>query len=147
MTRITVKSSAKSAEKFVSGATLRSSEYAAEAKAAGPAWEAGAIAAGPNYLAGISVAGIQERFVGGVKKAGAAKFARKVEKVGVPRYTPGITAGKDDYKSGIEPFLAELEGYDPGDRGPRGSPTNYELSRKVGERLHNKRLALLAALS
>ena len=147
MTRITVKSAAKSADKFVAGATARSTEYAAETKAAGPAWEAGAIAAGPNYLAGIQVAGIQNRFVGGVKKAGAAKFARKVESVGVGRYSPGVNAGKDDYKSGVEPFLSELDGFDPGDRGPRGSPANYELSRKVGEKLHAKRLALLAATS
>ena len=147
MTRITVKSAAKSADKFVSGATMRASEYASETVAAGPAWESGTIAAGPNYLAGISVAGIDKRYVGGAKRAGAAKFTRKVETVGVGRYAPGISAGKDDYMRGVEPFLAELEGYDPGDRGPRGSPTNYELSRKVGERLHAKRLALLAALS
>ena len=145
--RISVKSATKAADKFVAGASARSSEYAVEAKAAGPAWEAGAIAAGPNYMAGIQVAGIQDRFVGGVKKAGASKYARKVESVGVGRYAPGITAGKEDYMRGVEPFLAELDGFDPGDRGPRGSPANYELSRKVGERLHAKRLAILAATS
>lgn len=147
MTRISVKSAEKSADKFVAGATARASEYASEAVAAGPEWEAGTTGAGAVYLAGIQVAGIEKRYVGGAKRAGAAKYSRKVKDVGVGRYAPGVSAGKADYKSGVEPFLAELDGFDPGDRGPRGSSANYMLSQKVGEKLHAKRLALLAAVS
>ncbi len=145
--RITVKSASEVAQKWADVTPGKSAYYEAEAPEAGAAWETNTVAAGPTYKAALSAADIQKRFVGGVKRAGAEKFARKVKDVGVARYGPGVAAAKEDMASGIEPYLAVLAGLDIPDRGPRGSTANYAIVAKVGEALHKKRLAILAATS
>ena len=145
--RITVKSAAAIAEKWALVTPARASYYAAEAPAAAAEWEANTVAAGPVYLAGIQVAGIGKRFIGGVKRAGAEKFGRKVRDVGVARYSPGVAAAKADMAKGVADYVAVLEGLEIPDRGPRGSVANYAIVEKVGSALHAKRLAVLAATS
>ena len=143
--RITVKSAANVAQKWAEVTPGKAGYYEAEAPQAGEAWEANTILAGGTYKAALSVAGIEKRFVGGVKRAGAEKFARKVREVGVARYGPGVAAAQADMASGIAPYLDVLAGLDLPDRGPRGSPANYAIVEKVGSALHKKRLAVLAA--
>ena len=143
--RITVKSAAEIAQKWADVTPARASYYEAEAPAAAAEWEANTVAAGGTYKAGISVAGIEKRFVGGVKRAGAEKFGRKVRDVGVARYAPGVAAAQSDMMTGVADYVAVLEGLEIPDRGPRGSPANYAIVQKVGEALHKKRLAVLAA--
>lgn len=143
--RITVKSAAEIADKWAEVTPARASYYEEAAPAAGAEWEANTIQAASTYKAGISVAGIEKRFVGGVKRAGAEKFARKVRDVGVGRYGPGVSAAKADMASGVAPYRDVLEGLEIPDRGPRGSPANYAIVEKVGSALHKKRLAILAA--
>jgi len=145
--RISVKSASDIADKWAAVTPQRASYYAAEAPAAGAEWEANTVGAGPVYLAGIQVAGIDKRFVGGVKRAGAAKFSRKVKDVGVARYSPGVTAAKEDMAKGIADYIGVLEGLEIPDRGPRGSPGNYAIGQIIGDALHKKRLAVLAATS
>ena len=145
--RISVKSAADIADKWAEVTPARAGYYEAEAPAAGGKWEEHTSAAGGTYKAGVSVAGIEKRFVGGVKRAGAAKFSRKVRDVGVARYGPGVAAAKEDMSKGIADYVAALDGYEIPDRGPRGSPANYAISQKVGSMLHAKRLAVLAATS
>ncbi|GAH72724.1 unnamed protein product, partial [marine sediment metagenome] len=110
-------------------------------------WEERASDSGGVYKAGVSVAGIEKRYVGGVKRAGAAKFSRKVRDVGVARYGPGVAAAKEDMSKGIADYVAVLDGMEIPDRGPRGSAANYAIVAKVGDALHKKRLAVLAATS
>lgn len=143
--RITVKSATEVAKKWAEVTPARASYYETEAPAAGAEWEASTIAAGPTYKAGISVAGIDKRFVGGVKRAGAAKFERKVRTVGVARYAPGVAAAEEDMAKGFADYQAVLDGLEIPDRGPRGSVANYAIVQKVGDALHKKRLAVLAA--
>jgi len=147
MRRISVKSASDIATKWAEVTPARASYYEAEAPAAAAEWEANTVQAGGTYKAGISVAGIEKRFIGGVKRAGAGKFARKVRDVGVARYSPGVTAAKADFESGFADFQAVLDGLEIPDRGPRGSPGNYAIVEKVGSALHKKRLAVLAATS
>lgn len=144
--RITVKSASEIATKWAEVTPARAAYYEVEAPAAGAEWEANTVAAGGTYKAGVSVAGIQDRFVGGVKRAGAAKFARKVKDVGVARYAPGVAAARGDFAAGFADYAALLDGMEIPDRGPRGSLTNYAIVQKVGDALHKKRLAVLAAL-
>lgn len=143
--RISVKSATQIATKWAEVTPARAGYYEAEAPAAGAEWEANTVAAGGTYKAGVSVAGIEKRFVGGVKRAGAEKFARKVKDVGVARYGPGVAAAKGDMEKGVADYVAVLEGLEIPDRGPRGSPGNYAIVQKVGDALHKKRLAVLAA--
>lgn len=143
--RMTIKSADEVADKWAEVTPLRSGYYKAEAPEAGAEWEANTIKAGPTYKASLAVTGIEKRFVGGVRRAGAAKYKRKVETVGVERYGPGVAAAKDDMASGIAPYIGVLEGLSIPDRGPRGSDANYAIVTKVGKALHDKRLAVLAA--
>jgi len=145
MRRISVKSASDIATKWAEVTPARAGYYESEAPAAGAEWEANTAAAGGTYKAGVSVAGIEKRFVGGVKRAGAAKFARKVKDVGVSRYAPGVAAAREDFAKGFADYAALLEGMEIPDRGPRGSPGNYAIVQKVGDALHKKRLAVLAA--
>ena len=145
--RITVKSAPEVAQKWADVTPARASYYETEAPLAGAEWEANTAAAGGTYKAGISVAGIEKRFVGGVKRAGAEKFARKVKTVGVDRYSPGVAAAEADMAKGIADYVGVLEGLEIPDRGPRGSDANYAIVTKVGKALHAKRLAVLAATS
>ena len=147
MRRITVKSASEVAQKWADVTPGRAGYYESEAPAAGAAWEANTIAAGSTYKAALAQAGIEKRFVGGVRRAGAEKFARKVRDVGVDRYGPGVAAAKPDMQSGVAPYLEELASLDIPDRGPRGSDANYAIVAKVGKALHDKRLAILAATS
>lgn len=147
MRRISVKSAAQIAKKWADVTPARASYYETEAPAAAGEWEANTIAAGGTYKAGIAVAGIDKRFVGGVRRAGAAKFERKVKDVGVARYSPGVAAAEEDMAKGFADYQAVLDGFEIPDRGPRGAPGNYEIGKKIGDALHKKRLAVLAATS
>ena len=143
--RISVKSASDIAKKWADVTPARASYYEVEAPAAAAEWEANTVAAGGTYKAGISVAGIEKRYVGGAKRAGAEKFRRKVVAVGVARYSPGVGAAEEDMAKGIAPFRDKLDGFEIPDRGPRGSPGNYAIVEKVGSMLHKERLAVLAA--
>jgi len=143
--RISIKPVSDIGKKWTEGAQARAGYYESEAPAAGAEWEANTVASGGTYKAGISVAGIEKRFVGGVRRAGAAKFERKVREVGVSRYSPGVAAAQGDFESGFADYANVLEGLEIPDRGPRGSPGNYAIVEKVGSALHKKRLAVLAA--
>lgn len=144
---ISVKSATEIAQKWADVTGARASYYESETPGAAAVWEANTVAAGGTYKAGISVAGIDKRFVGGVKRAGAEKFSRKVKAVGVTRYSPGVSAAQADMAKNFADFQAVLAGLVIPDRGPRGSDANYAIVSVVGKALHAKRLAVLAATS
>ena len=143
--RISVKSASAIAEKWAVVTPGKAGYYEEEASKAGAEWESGTVGAGGVYLASLQVAGIEQRYVGGAKRAGAGKYERKVKSVGVSRYSPGVTAAKEDMERGIADYVSELDGMEIPDRGPRGSTGNYAISEVVGSKLHKKRLAVLAA--
>lgn len=143
-----VKSIDEIADKWADVTPGRSSYYEKYASVAGADWESGAVAAKPTYKSAVTAAGIEARYAGGVKKAGGAKYERKVKDVGVTRFGPGVTAAKDDMRSGFAPHRDEIERQLPllKARGPRGDPGNWDRSQKLGMALAKKRLALIAAL-
>ena len=133
------------ADKWADVTPGRASYYEKNAPPAGPRWEANTVAAAGVWKAAMSVAGIEKRFAGGAKRAGAAKFSRKVKDVGVARFPGGVTAAKPDMEAGVGPFRDVIDGLTVSARGPRGSAQNYKIVSEVGDALHKKRLALLAA--
>ena len=123
----------------------RSAYYQSGSSGKGSEWETNTTAAKNVYKMAISASGIENRYAGGVRKAGGGKWERKVSTVGVSRYGPGISAGKEDYAAGFGDYASLLSGMSIPDRGPRGDPANYAIVQKVGDALHKKRLALLGA--
>jgi hypothetical protein len=142
---IKVKSAAEVAAKWAEQTPGRSAYYESGVKGAGPDWEKNTTDAAPNFKAAVSAGNIDKLFTGGVKQAGAAKYTRKAVEVGVGRFSSGVTAGKVDYQSGIEPMLATIAGVTLPARAPRGSEANLARVRAVATALHAKRLALRAA--
>jgi len=133
------------AEKWSTVTPGRSTFYESGTAGQGGEWESKTVGAKNAYKAGISVAGIEDRFTGGVRRAGGGKWERKVSAVGVSRFGPGIGAAREDYLSGVSDYISMLSGMSIPDRGPRGDPSNYAIVQKVGEALHKKRLSLLGA--
>jgi len=146
MPKLTVPPLDKVTAKWVEEAPKRAGYYEAEAPAAADIWYSEAIAAAGVYKSAVTAPNIDKLYSGGIKRVGAAKFRRKVLDVGVTRYGPGITAAKDDFSTGIEPFLAVLATITIKERGPRGDPGNYDIVKQVGDPLHKKRLAIRAAM-
>jgi len=133
------------AKKWAEETPRRSSYYEKETPAAADRWATEAAAAAENFKAAVQAADIGRRFAGGIKKVGATKFKRKVEAVGVTRFGPGVSAAVEDMKTGVDPYLAVIAATELGARKPRGDPGNYDRVKKIGDGLHAKRLAVLAA--
>jgi len=142
---IKVKTAEEVARKWAEVTPQRAAYYEAGAKGAGSQWEANTAAAASAYRSAVTSPNIEAMFRGGVKRAGAAKYERKVTDVGAARYGPGVAAAQDDMKAGVEPMLATIAGLTLSARAPRGSDANYRRVQEVGTALHKKRLALRAA--
>ena len=142
---ISVPTAAEAAKKWGDVTPGRQGYYQAGAAAAGPDWEAKTIAAASAYKSAISAGNIGQMFAGGVKKAGAAKYARKINDVGAGRFSSGVTAAVSDMQAGIEPMLATIAGVTLSARQPRGSAANLQRVQQVADALNKKRLSLRAA--
>jgi len=142
---IRVKPVTEVADKWAEVTPGRATYYAKEAGAAGAEWESKTVAGAKAYKAAVTSANIESLFAGGVKKAGAAKFERKVKDVGADRFGPGVTAAKIDFSDNVAPFLDEISKITLDARQPRGSTANYGRVQAIGTALHKKRLALRAA--
>lgn len=145
MAKMTVPGSAETATKWAEQTPARASYYEGKTVGAGSTWESTTKAAANVFKVAVQAADIAKRFAGGVSRAGAAKFDRKVKDVGVERWGPGIAAAETDMESGISPYLSELAAMSISERGARGDAKNYGIVKEIGDRLHKKRLALLGA--
>ncbi len=142
---VKVKSAAEVAKKWGEVTPGRSAYYQSGAAAAGPDWEKNTCDAKGSFVAGVTAGNIGQMFVGGVKRAGAAKFVRKINDVGAGRFGQGVSAAIQDFQSGVEPMLATIAGLTLPARAPRGSSSNLERVRVIADALNKKRLALRAA--
>lgn len=142
---IKVKTVAEVQAKWLDVTPGRASYYEKEAGVAGADWEREAAAASGAFKAGVSAANIEALFKGGIKRAGAAKYERKVKEVGVARFSSGVTAAGPDFGAGVAPFLDEIAKITLPPRQPRGSEANLARVREITVALHKKRLALRAA--
>jgi len=142
---IKVKSAEEIARKWAEVTPGRSAYYEAGAVGAGSDWEAKTAAAAAAFKAAVAAGNIEQLFRGGVKKAGAEKYNRKVKEVGVGRFGQGVSAAVEDMQRGMAPMVETLSAITLSARQPRGSDANYNRVREVGTALHKKRLALRAA--
>jgi len=123
----------------------RSAYYEAGASVAGSDWEKGATDAKASYKAAVTAPNIDAMFAGGIKRAGASKYERKVKEVGVARFGPGVAAAQPDYSAGVAPMLDELAKITLPARAPRGSAANLNRVAVIATALNKKRLSLRAA--
>lgn len=142
---IQVKSAADAAKKWTDVTPGRASYYQAGAENAGNTWASNTAAAAASYKAAVSSANVGQLFAGGVKKAGADKYNRKVKDVGVARFSQGVQAAAPDYQTGVDPYLQTISGITLQARAPRGSAANLQRVTQIASALNAKRLALRAA--
>ncbi len=140
-----IASAAEIAAKWAEMTPGRQKFYSANTAAAAADWEAKTKAAEKTFTAALQSGDIGRKFAGGVTKAGAAKFARKVTDVGVDRFSPGVRAATQDMSAGVDPYVQVIASVTPPARGPRGDPANLERVRVYADALAKKRLALLGA--
>jgi hypothetical protein len=127
------------ADKFVRITSARQGDYTAGIQSTNPGkFETHATAAAGSWAAGVQQAVAEGRFAAHLSGAGA-KWRRKAEAVGGARFGQGVTASKDDYQKGVEPYLAELAGITLDPRGPRGSPQNLNRVAVIAQRLNARR--------
>jgi hypothetical protein len=134
-----------SSTKWTDNAGRAATEYATNAAAGAETWARNTAGSADTFGQAISAAGIKNRFRSGVVKAGAAKYARKINDVGKDRFGPGVAAAKDDYKAGAEPYFSTLASLSLSARKPKGDPANYKRVEEVGKALNSKRLAMLGS--
>jgi len=140
---LAVKPIAGSTIKWKDNAGRAAAEFAINAAAGADAWVRNTAAATDNFGLAITASGIKERFRRGVTKAGAAKFARKINDVGKDRFGPGVAAAAADYTEGVAPYFQTLAALTLSPRKPRGDPANYNRVAEIGKALNAKRLAVL----
>jgi len=141
---IKVKAAADVAKKWAEVTPGRQAYYEAGAKAAGADWETNTVNGAAAFKAGVTAGNIEKMFVGGVKKAGAAKYTRKITDVGVSRFSQGVGAATADMQAGVEPYLATIAALTLPARQPRGSTANLQRVGMIANELNKKRLSLRA---
>lgn len=142
---IKIASAAEIAAKWKEVTPGRSTYYRANTPGSASEWETNTRAATATFQAAVTSGDIGRKFAGGVAKAGAAKFARKVADVGADRFGPGVNAAVQDMQSGFEPYQATIASLSLSKKGPRGDSSNYQRVTEVGNALTKKRLSLLGA--
>ena len=140
-----VKSAADIAAKWARVTPQRSADYEAGASQAGAKQNAAAIAAAGAFQAAVSSGNMRSMFIGGLKRAGAEKYNRKVAGVGKDRFGAGVTAAQGDMATGVAPFVEAIASITPPARAPRGDVANQQRSIVYQEALNKKRLALRAS--
>lgn len=136
-------SAADAAKKWTTRAGAASGDYASGVKDAGPTWEANTGAAASTYAQGVQAAIGNNSFAKGVSRAGGARYAGQAASLGASRYGGGVQAATATYASKIQPVLDTIQSLQATapKRGPKGDPSNYEISKHFGQGLRAKKVA------
>ncbi|MBA7620832.1 hypothetical protein ES703_28187 [subsurface metagenome] len=130
------------AEKWGRVTPMRVPDYQAGVERPRRDWETETIAAAEAYEMGITAAMADNRFQGGVRRAGTEKWRRKTLEKGPGRWAEGVRVSEVDYAAGFEPYRDEIARIVLPPRGPRGDPRNIERVRIIAEALHALKLRL-----
>lgn len=132
----------KTVAKYQSRVAIAGPEYADGVENPRRDWLQAALAAATSWAAAMAEAIANKSWEAGLRKAGTEKWQRRTLELGLARWSPGVQAGIGDYRSGIEPYLAELGRLDLPPRREKGHPDNYRRSSLVGQALRKVKLAL-----
>ena len=101
-------------------------------------WATETTKAESRYREGVTRAAAEGRFARGVSRAGTDKWKKKATTVGPRRWTEGVGAAEDEYRSGMGEVLNTIQSVSLPARGPKGDPRNYERVKAIGTALHTK---------
>ena len=140
-----IKGAAEIAAKWARVTPQRQSDYEAGASNAGAKQNANAIAAAKAFTSAVTAGNIGQLYAGGLRRAGADKYNRKVKEVGVSRFGPGVMAAQADMQNGMAPMVEAIAAVTPPARAPRGDVSNQQRSVVYQVAINKKRLALRTA--
>ena len=132
------------ARKWANVTPGRSEEYRRGVETPLRDWEKETAEASESYKQGITASLGRNSFAKGVKKAGTAKWKRKVTQVGVSRWPQGVSVAQPDYEAGFAPYAEAISKVVLPPKGPKGDPRNLERVSAMAKALHAKKIALLA---
>ena len=98
-------------------------------------WQGKTAAAADRYAAGVTAAIGENRFQKGVADTSTEEWRSKTT-AKAPRWSDGIGKAEGDFRKGIGEVLSTIQGVTLTERGPAGSPANYDRVRQIGEALH-----------
>ena len=130
------------ARKWTSVTPGRSEEYRRGVEAPLRDWEKETVEAAGAYKAGVTASMGRDGFAKGVKRAGTAKWSRKVKDVGVSRWPVGVSVAGPDYEAGFAPYADTISKITLPPKGPKGDPRNLERVSVIAKALHAKKIAL-----
>ena len=119
----------------------RSTDYSDGVKSPKKDWKTETSNASDAWAQGVQEAVGAGRFAKGVNKAGSEKWQRKAVEVGSTRWGAGVTAAKDDYKTGFAPYQAVIASIELPAKGAKGDPRNFDRVVRIGTALHAKKIA------
>lgn len=131
------------AKKWAQRAGAASGDYASGVKDAGDKWATKTAAADKTYASGVNAAISNGSFAKGVQRAGAGRYVSQATTLGSQRYSGGVAAAQGTYQQKIQPVLdtiSSLAATAP-QRGPKGDPANYEISKHYGMGLRAKKIS------
>ncbi len=137
---VRVKSTAASAEKFVTnGAQATPAYQEGIAGVSADDYANAATAAAPAQQAGSTAAFARKAFEKGIA-AKKDKWKRNSSGKGVTNFGPGIAAARPDYEQGVGPYLDVIRGLTLPPKGPKGIQGNYARVFAIGDALHKKKV-------
>lgn len=99
-------------------------------------WAQATTAAAENYKSAVTKAAADGRFARGVQRVGNQKQQQNALSKGVQRYSSGVAVAQGDYQAAMAPVLKTIEAVALPPRKPKGDPSNYDRSAKIGQALN-----------
>lgn len=129
------------AAKFSTNAQAGANNYA-NGVSATTNWASQTEAAEGTWKAGVAAAANAGRFGKGVSKAGDGKWKAGVQAKGKDRYTTSVGSpqAKANWQAGFGPYAQVLGSLTLPPKGVKGSPSNYDAVKAVGDALHQKKI-------
>jgi hypothetical protein len=118
---IQVKDASMIAAKWSTRAGAASQDYLAGVAAPRASQSASAIAAKGVWADSVASAAANDLYAKGLAKSGDGKWQQGVKDKGSVRYQPGVTAGKNNYQTGIGPVLSTLSSLNLPPRNVKGN--------------------------
>lgn len=126
-----------SAEKFERRASQAGQDYEqGVSETSDSEWQSATIDGADNWEAGVQQAIQNGSFESGVNNPNKSWQQASLE-TGSGRFVEGAGQAGDTWQSAFSTYADTLESLNLQPRGARGSESNYQRSRQVGEALHN----------
>lgn len=137
-----MKSAQQSAQKYVDRAGAATADYAAGARETTKDQAANAIAGAKNYEAGIQASIAAKRYEKGLSASGKAGWLKGITEKGQNRYGEGVASGAGKYATNSGKYDTARSTADNMPRGPKGSETNFQRAKAVGQALRKAKTGL-----